>query len=222
MSVDAYSEWDSRRERRRPLELSPVPGKDQAVHTEAVVEVSVELSALPAAERVVVHSPVKMQALAVVGRPRPRLLPSAAAGVVRAQSRYVPVRQLVHQSEGPLSAGGPRAKRRHVAVKVIETRSGGGGQPCRRRRRRALVVFVHGFHLRRRRPQELGAVRGLHGARRHRRPAVLQLRDCGRSSSSGKARVRPSFPFPPEVSIVKHFFAVGIQRPIVSFSCKEE
>lgn len=106
-----------------PLELSPIPGENQAVHTEAVVEVSVELSALPAAERVVVHSPVKMQALVVIRCPRLR---PAAAGVVWAQGRYVPIRQLVHQSEGPLSAWGPRAERGHVAIKVVETWSGRG------------------------------------------------------------------------------------------------
>lgn len=85
-------------------ELGPLPGVNQAVDAETVVEVAVELSALPPAERVVVHSAVEMQALAVLRRPR--VLP-AVVQVVRAQGRNVPVGQLVHQSQGALPARGP-------------------------------------------------------------------------------------------------------------------
>lgn len=85
-------------------ELGPLPGVNQAVDAETVVEVAVELSALPAAKRVVVHSAVEMQALAVLRRPR--VLP-AVVQVVRAQGRNVPVGQLVHQSQGALPARGP-------------------------------------------------------------------------------------------------------------------
>lgn len=131
---------------------------------------AVELSALPAAKRVVVHSTVEMQPSLAVLR-RPRVLP-AVVEVVRAQGRNVPIRQLVHQSQGALPAGGPRAERRHAAVKVIKTRSGRGQSG---RRGRALVVVVHRLHLRRGRPQQLRTVRRLQRGR-HRRPAILHFR----------------------------------------------
>lgn len=82
-------------------ELRALPGVDQAVDAEAVVEVAVELSSLRASKRVVVDSAVEMQALGVLRRPR------LLVQVVRAQGRNVPVGQLVDQSQGALPAGGP-------------------------------------------------------------------------------------------------------------------
>lgn len=194
-------------------ELGPLPGVNQAVDAEAVVEVAVELSALPAAKRVVVNSTVEMQALAVLRRARVR---PAVAQVVRAEGRNVPVGQLVHQSQGALPAGGPRAERGHAAVKVVETR--GRGQPRRRGRGRALVVLVRGLHLRRGRPQQLGAVGGLR-RRRRRRPPVLHL-SGPRGRSRRSALIRPSFPFPAEIPVIEHLLTVGVQSPIISFSWK--
>ena len=131
-------------------ELGPLPGVDQAVDAETVVEVAVELSAL----RVVVHPAVEMQAVAVLGRPR--VLP-AVVQLVGAQGCNVPVGQLVHQSQGALPARGPGAQRAHAAVEVVKTR-GRRGQSRRRRRRRALVAGVHGLRLGGGRPQQLGTV----------------------------------------------------------------
>lgn len=167
---------------------------------------TVELSALAAAKRVVVHSTVKVQALGVLRQPR--VLP-AVVGMVRAQGRNVPVRQLVHQSQGPLPAGGPRAQGGHATVKVIKTRRG-RGQSRWRRGGRALVILVHWLHLGRGGPRELRAVRGLQRGRRW--PAVVDFsgpRCCHRCPRRA-ARVRPPFPFPAEISVVKHLFTVWV------------
>lgn len=40
----------------------------------------------------------------------------------------------------------------------------------------------------------------------------------GQSRAASPVHVRPPFPFPPEVAVVKHLLTVGVQRPIVSFA----
>lgn len=218
-------DWDWEGEVGACLQFSPISGVDKTVEGEAVVEVTVELSTLTstAAEGVVVNSTVEMQTVSVLWR---FLSCMAVVGmvvvmVIRTQGRNVPVGQLVHQSQGPLSSRGPWGQCGHAAVKVVVARGGSGGRQSWRRQGgrggQALVVVVQGVHVWRRRPKQLRTLGGLGLGPR---PSLLRLCGPRHCRSSCAAGVRAPLPFSSEIPVVKHLFTVWVQSPVISFAWK--
>lgn len=112
----------------------------------------------------------------------------------------------------PLSAPGScvcvaRQQRVHVGYEVVETRA------VLRGRRRGGGLWLRGdwgsVQTGRGGAEEAGGVGKLVRA-------VLRL--DGKSCAASPVDVRSPFPFPPEVSVVKHLLTVGVQRPIISFT----
>ena len=187
------------------LDLGALPGVEDAVGVDAVVEVGAEL--------VEGSAPVAQGAAGRGGGPlaAARVAADVAEGCVGVEVQQV-LRQLVRGLRAQSRRGhgaAPGARPAHVGGHGGEEAVEAGGG--RRGRRGPLLRGAAGPG--RGAVQEVLGLRGLGAA-----PQEAGLRFLGGQGAGAGGHVGFSLPLPSEVSVVEHLLTVGVQGPVIPFA----